>query len=436
MIFRRCRRIRRGVLIAALLAVGAVAPAAASAAGGFSSPFTISQPVANDLIGVQLAFASGNEVAAAFGIDNEDSSETSTGLLSLQPAGGRFGAPRTIADAQQVLALAYGAGQLELLTGNSPAGDPCCSAVLAAPVRGTHVGNRHTLLDGLSGTTDAVLLGVQNRLVAALATEHGVWAAQTDSQGHWGPTHSLNIHRSWPQQLAATTLADDRTIVVWTALASQFAPGPTSIYLAAGNPGGAPSHAHVTLAVPAGHTIDELQVAAHNDNPTVAWIESWYDATGAFHSQAYAEDLSGARREQALSSPSQLASGLALASGATGAEAVAFRTCATDGTCVLHAALRRTRDFGPFSTLGPIDPTQTPLVAVGSTGGAAIGWINAGSPVAATAAPGAASFGPSVTVSGTAYASNLALAFNQSGSGGLIAWTQGTFNQSIVGARF
>jgi hypothetical protein len=428
------RRLRRGVFIAALIVVAS--PACASAAGGFSPPFTISRPIANDLIGVQLAFTSGNEVAAAFGIDNEDSSETSTGLLSVQPAGGRFGAPRTILDAQQVLALAYGANTLELLTGNSPAGDPCCSAVLAAPVTGEHVGNRHTLLDGLSGNTDAVLLGDHNRLVAALATEHGVWTAQTDPQGHWGPTRSLNIHRSWPQQLAATTLADGRTILVWTALASQFAPGPTSISLAAGDSGGAPSHPHITLGVAAGHTIDELRVAARGSTPTVAWIESWYDATGAFHSQAYAEDLGGARREQALSSPSQLASGLALASGPTGAEAVAFRTCGSDGTCVLHAALRRRRGFGPFSTLGAIDPTQTPVVAVGSTGGAAIGWIDAGSPVAATAALGAPSFGPPVTASETTYASNLTLAFNQAGTGGLVAWTQGTFNQSIIGARY
>jgi hypothetical protein len=436
----------RRVLIAALLAA-AVLPGAAYGAAGFGLPFAIVAPDGNDLLGAQLAFAPDNSVAAAFGIDNEDVSAGSSALPT-QGSGATFLPPRRISAAQQVLALTYDGPALELLMGNSPSGQPCCSAVLAAPVTGRQVGVRHTLISGLTGTADAQLLPDQSRLVAAVAGEHGVWVAQTDTRGRWGPTRSIDVRGGWPQELAATALTGGRTIVVWTARTSQFAPGPTGIYLAAGDPGGAPSHPHVTLAVPAGHMIDELQLAARGTFPTVAWIESWYDSSGEFHSQAYAEDLTGARKQQTLSSPSLLASGLALASaptgatgatgpkGSSGAQAVAFRTCASDGACVVHAAVRRSHGFGSFATLGPIDASQTPVVAAGRDGAALVGWIANGGVMASVASPAAGAFASPVTVSPTTYASDLALGFDQAGAAGLLAWTQGTVNQSVVGARY
>ena len=409
----------------------------ALAAGGFGVPFTIERPVANDLIPVQLAFAPGNAIAAAFGIQNEDNNAVSSGVLAVGRLGGGFGAPRAITNAQQVLALAYRGSQLEVLTGNSPSTQPCCSAVLASPVVGSRVGARQTLISGQIGAVDAQLVPVGKRLLAALASEHGVWVTQTNSGGHFGAVRGLNVNGAWPQLLAATALADGKTIVVWTALASQFASGPSSINLAASDGVGLPAHPHVTLSVPAGHEIDELQLVAHGQVPTVAWIESWYDGSGHFHSQAYAEDLTATRSERSLSSPSELASGLSLAAGANGTEAAVFRTCTAAGTCSMHAVVRRPgRRFGAAQSIGPIDSTQTPVVAVGATGSVVASWISGGSVLAATTGPGASRLGAPVTVSGTAFASNLALGFGPTGSSAMLAWIQGTDNQSVIGARF
>jgi hypothetical protein len=419
------------------LCVALGAAGTAFAAGGFGRPFTIERPVANDLIPAQLAFAPGNAVAAAFGIQNEDNNADSSGELALARPGGGFGSPRAISNAQQVLALAYRGTQLEILTGNSPSGQECCSAVLASPVTGGRVGARQTIVSGQIGAAVAQLVPVGKRLLAAVASEHGVWVSQTNDKGHFGAVRSLNVKHGWPQLLAATALTGNKTIVVWTALTSQFASGPSGIYLAAGGGTGLPSHPHITLSVPSGHEIDELQLIGRGSAPTVAWIESWYDAAGHFHSQAYAEDLAGTRSEQTLSSPPALASGLSLAAGADGTEAATFRTCTTAGACEVHAVVRRPgHRFGGASAIGPTDAAQTPVVAVGAKGAVVASWVANGSVVAATAAPGAGRLGPPVTVSGTMFASNLALGFAPSGTLGLLAWTQGTENQSILAAHY
>ncbi|MHB8693675.1 MAG: hypothetical protein ACYDHH_20755 [Solirubrobacteraceae bacterium] len=422
-------------ILAAALIVGGVPAAAAASPSGFASPFTIAAPVAADLEPVQLAFAPGNAIAAAFGITDEDAGSSASARLAFQSAGRRFAAPRTIDAAQQVLALAYQGSKLELLTGNSPAGLQCCSAVLAAPVTGSRIGARHTIIAGLAGTTEAALISTTGRLLAAVASEHGLWVAQSDTRGRFGTTRNLDVRRGLPQAVAATALPHGKTIVVWTARASQFATGPSGVYLAAGDSSGAPSHPHVTIQVQATHTIDELTLATRDHVPTVAWIESWYDATGKFHSQAYAEDLTQTRVPQLLSPASELASGLVLA-GAGSSELVAFRGCTLDGQCQLRASLRRSGRFAAAASFGEADGTQTPAVAVGRTGAALVAWVRNGGVAAAVASQRGARLGPAVTVSQTGFASDPALSFAAAGDAALAAWTQGTVNQSIVGARY
>ncbi len=433
------------------------APQRSPVTPGLGRPFTIAAAAARDLGPAVLAFAPTDAAAAAFGIADEDDATTASARLALQQLTGSFAPARGVAHSQQVLAAAYRGDQLELLTGSSTGPYPCCSRVQALASSGA----AHTVIAGLAGPALGRLVASGPRLLAAVSSEHGVWAAQSDTRGSFGPTRDLVPATSWPQSLDATALAGGRTVVVWTARPSQFAPGPTAIYFAGGSAASAPSAPAVAIAVRPTHSVDEIAVAAHGAVPTVAWIESWYDTASVFHSEAYAADLAGSRTPQRISAPTEVASGLALAaadagSGANGAkggnraksgngaggnggsgagQVLAYRACTRSGACVARAALRRRR-FGAATTLGPIDSTQFPAVAQSAGGASLAAWIAPGGVRAAVAPPGAPRLQAPRTVAATGFAADLAVAFAPSGASAILAWTQGTFNQSLMAAEY
>lgn len=410
---------------------------------GFNPPFRIAGPVDADLIPVQLAYSSAGTAASAFGVYDEDDPGISHGSLAQAGATGSFGGARAVPGTQQVFGLTYRGANLELLAGTSPhvlefgALEPCCSdafSLLASP-RGA-VSRRHTLVTQLDGASEGQLVSVGTRLLAAVADEEGVWAAQSDTHGRFGPTRALDTTGAWVNSLASAGLTGGGTIVVWSAKASQFAPGPLTIFAARGTAARAPALATVAITVPPTHEIDSVAVAAHDRVPTVAWVESWYDAKGVRHSQVYAEDLAGAHRAHALSPATTLASDVTMAAGTNGAQVVAFQSCTRENACTLDAVTRHGAGFTRATVLGASDASEAPAVAESALGEAMVAWITpAGGVRAALAAPGRR-FAQPVLVSSTAYAADLAAAFAPSGRTGLLAWTQGTFEQSLVASTY
>ncbi|MGH2859002.1 MAG: hypothetical protein ACRDMJ_16125, partial [Solirubrobacteraceae bacterium] len=82
-------------------------------------------------------------------------------------------------------------------------------------------------------------------------------------------------------------------------------------------------------------------------------------------------------------------------------------------------------------TLGSVDPSQAPALAIGPGGETVVGWVRAGAPFAAVAARPGGAFGRRAGLSATTYAYDVAVAAGSRGRA-LAAWTQGTLNPSVV----
>jgi hypothetical protein len=420
--------------LALLVAVGA---ASSAAAAGWGHPFRIAGPSKLDVIPAQIAFSRGGTTALGYGVQDEDNPASSNAFAVQRSARGRISAARRIRGAQEVLALAYNGTDLELLTGTSPKTDSCCSSVSALHAgSGDGFGSPQRLLSGLAGATIGRLVPVGGGLLASFATEHGVWVAQSPASGRFGPTHRLTAPSALPESLDATSLPGGNSIVIWTARPTRLAAGPTRILAARGALTAAPRGAATVARVPSDHRIDEIAVAPGAAAPTVAWIESWFDSAGVYYSQAVASDVRRGARARVLSAPDALAAGLSLAGDARGDEAVAWKECAVDGDCALRAALRPAgRAFSATAQLPRIDASQAPALAVSSRAGTLLAWIQQGHVLAVQAARRTARFGPAQLVSSTRNAADLTVAFG-AGCQALAAWTQGTLNQSLMGAVF
>ncbi|MDQ6744932.1 MAG: hypothetical protein M3Z27_02780 [Actinomycetota bacterium] len=425
----RARALKLALLV--LLALGVPA----SAAGAWSAPVRIAGPVAADLLPAVIA-APGQSSTEALGlaVNFEDDPASSQAFLSLRRAGGGFGAPLVLPGAQQTLALAYRGRDLIALAGASEPGLACCSLVQAVgPVRGNSPGPSRTLLGGLAGATTARLLALPRRLLAVVATERGVWAAQSPpGSDRFGAARLLSGLRQLPQAMDAVALPSGQTAVAWAARQDAVtAPGPRTLYLARGSLRGAPGRGRALLSVAPGHAIDELGLAAGAGVPTVAWIESWYDRGGSFHAQVKVADLTPKLRPRAVSPARELAAGLAFAGNGAGAQVLSWKGCNSAGGCRMRVLLRRRGAvFGSLRRPGRIDPSETPAVAIATDGHAAVGWIRDGAVVAATTS--GRRLGAPRLVARTAYATDLTLAATRRGA--LAAWTQGTLAQSVLGA--
>ncbi len=188
------------------------------------------------------------------------------------------------------------------------------------------------------------------------------------------------------------------------------------------------------MRAPAGHAIDELQVAGGAADGTAAWVESWFDRAGNFHSEVAVADLKPPVRGKQLSIPRRLASGISLAADDRGDQMLAWQACDGLGACRVEAAGRRAGGrFGAPSALGAVDASEPPVAAVAPSGEAVVAWISNGHVFAVQQPRPGARFAPVHRVSATNYASSLALGFQPEGTA-VAAWTQGTLNSSVMGA--
>jgi len=439
LISRASRRPGRTGALALALTIGAFGALAPAAHASWGKPFALAPPGSLDVIPTQLAFSSQGGSAAAFGIEDVDTPGSAQAYLVSRSASGSVGSPRQIGAAGQILALSFDGSALELLTATSPRGLDCCSAVQAVRLtgRGTLQPPR-TLMGGLTGATDGELLTLADGgMLAAAATERGVWVAQSPRGDRFGPQHRLSAAGETPESLTAAWLGGQNTLVAWTsAPAMAGSRDARSIYYAIGTRRSGPRRVQTLVTVPAGHRIDELGVARRGPGATAAWIESWYDRGGNFHSQVEVADVGAHPAIRALSPPGQPASGLSIAADAAGDQGVAWKTCRQNGSCSVRANPRgKAGRFGASTGFGALDASQTPALTVGSGGQVVIGWVRSGHPVAAAGSAVSGRFGASTVLSSTAYAFDLTVGFGP-GRDALAAWTQGTLHPSVVGAAY
>ena len=415
-------------------------PAVAQAKWG--APFQFAPPGTLDVVPSVLAISGSGAAAAAFGIQDVDTPGISEGYVSLRPAHGGAGGDRVpiaVPGSSQILAATYDGGSLELLTGTARSDQTCCSSAQAVQVSaGGAVGRARTLVGGLAGATQGRLLTLKNgAMVAAVATERGVWVVQSAKSNRFGAQHLLTRGGQMPEALDAAWLGAQSTIVAWTAatgVAGQAA--PRSISYALGSKTRAPHGVKTAVTVPAGHRIDELAVAARNGGATAAWVESWFDKSNTYHSIVRAMDIAPHAMVRDLSPANRLASGLSFAGDVAGDQEVAWQSCTAQAACQAQADGRGAKgSFGPARTLGSIDASQEPAAAVGPHGQVLVGWVRGGKPVASGATSAGGRFGAPATLSSTTFALDLTVAFG-SGGAGLAAWTQGTLNPSVVGAAY
>jgi hypothetical protein len=411
-------------------------PAVAQAKWG--APFEFAKPGTLDVLAPQLAISGSGAAAAAFGIQDVDTPGVSQGYVTLRPAHGAPGNPLAIPGAQQILAAAYHGGALEVLTGAAAKTQGCCSSAQAVQVSaGGRVARARTLVGGLAGATQGRLLTLKNgAMLAAVATERGVWVIQSARSDRFGAQHLLTRGGLMPETLDAAWLGGQDTIVAWTAakgVAGQAA--PRTISYALGAKTHPPRGVKSAVTVPAGHRIDELTLAPRHGGATAAWVESWSDKSGAFHSIVRVMDIAPHAMVRDLSAANRLASGLSFAGDLAGDQEAAWESCTFQASCQVAADGRGAGGaFGAVRTLGSIDASQQPAVAVGGGGRVLAGWVRGGHPMAATSAAAGRPFGAPATLSSTTFALDLTVAVGSGRGGGLAAWTQGTLNPSVVGA--
>jgi hypothetical protein len=389
-----------------------------------------------DVIPAEIAFSSAGTVAVGYGSENADATQTASAFVSGGSSARSFSPPHRLPAAQQVLSLAFDGPHLDFLLGASASGQSCCGSVAAVSASTQSLAGRHTVVSGLAGATSGQLVVLPGRLLSVVGTERGVWAAQSGANGRFAPTRRLTRTGMLPESVDATSLSGGHSVVVWTAKSGLYVAGPRTIYLARGSLATGPSSSRSAITVPIGHVIDELAVVSHGSVPTVAWIESWFDTLGLYHSQAYVADLTARPAAKSVSPPAELASGLGFAADAHGAQVIAFRSCDASGTCAARAALRKAGGrFGRLARVGTVDASQAPSAAEGPAGQALVAWIDQGHILAAVAKPGAGRFGATRTVSSTGFGADLTTAFAPSGDA-LAVWTQGTLSESVIAAVY
>jgi hypothetical protein len=428
------RPARLSVAFLLVLAVTLVAAAGPALGAGWGKPFQFQSPGTLDALAPQLAFASGGASTAAFGTFQVDVPGSAQAQYATRAAGGRVGSVRNVPGARRVLALTYDGPQLELLAGTSGKGQDCCSAVEAIRVGSGGAPQRpRRLVSNLAGFTQGSLLTLAGgRMLAAIATERGVWVSQSGNSDQFGAQQRISPNGQVPVSMDAAWLGKDNSIVAWTAGSGNVtgATTPRQIFVAEGSSSGAPKGAHVVITVPSGHRIDQLSVARSANGATLAWLESWYDKRGAYHSQAEVADVSSHPSVRSLSSSGRIASGLTLVADTAGDQGATWESCTSAGACTVQGVGRPAGgSFSGARTLGSIDPTQQPSLAISPSGQLIVGWEQDGHPIASVG------FGKPKVVSSTTFAYAVSVAYGPKRVA-LVTWDQGTLNPSVVAVAY
>jgi hypothetical protein len=406
------------------MAAIAAAPAVASAgsAPAWNHSARLAGPQSDSIVGPQLAFANDGTAAAAFSLQDEQLPAQSTAYAALGGSSGRWKDSKA-SGAQLVLGMAFGSSRTPwLLTGTAPSPRACCATV---SIRHGAGGSARKLVTGLTGITDGQLAALGGgQLLAAIATQRGVWIGQSSASGA-APSgmHQLRF-KGAPAGLDVTATRGGGGAVAWSDAGSSGETEPQRILYATGSTGAAPSHVRSAVSLPSGFGIDELALEPAASGATVAWVESSFDSSGGLHSTVETRDLKGGPT-RTVSAYGVLASDLSFAADAAGDQVLAWNACSSTGTCSVQAAVRRARGgFGAVQTLGPSDPIEAPAAAMSRFGKALVAWIRGGDVVASSRRAGAGRFGGARTVSSTGDDYDVTVGFTPRGNA-VAAWTEG-----------
>lgn len=409
-----------------------------TAEAGWGRTLRLSGSQSRDILPAQIAFSAHGEAAVAFGTQDPVDPILSNAFAALRSPGGRVRRGRRIGAAREPLAVAFDGSRPALLTGNAPRNQVCCaSAALLVAAGAGHRARRVTLGARLTGDTDGALVALPSGgLMAALSTQRGVWAAQSNPAGRLSRTIRL-VSDGAPQNLAAAPLADGGSAIAWSTALGGDENAPRRIEVAFGTRTTAPHAPRVAVTVPAGHSVDEVVLAPGSAGPTLAWVESWFDGLGGFHSRVQTALAVRSAHGRAVSPAGELASGLSIAAGPTGRQVLVWEGCDELGACVARAASRPRSGvpFGRTQRLGAADGGEPTAAAVSVRGVALVSWVDGGNVLAAARGVGARAFGPRRTVSDTGLDADPTLAFGP-GATALAAWTQGTLAPSVFARTY
>jgi hypothetical protein len=433
------RRLAGAGALALLVLAFNAAPAAAAPArtvrDRWSAPFHLAGPTSLDLLPSTLAFAPSSGATVGFATQDEDNPADSEAFTVTRSAAGRVGRVQPVAGSQQILDLAYDGTTLKLLAASAGNGGACCSTAQVVSVDARGRRSARAVTSALSGATVGRLLVLPRHvIVAVLAAANGVWVERAPVRGGHAPGPAHQLLSGVPTTLAAADLSGGRSVVAWTSSPRPALEPPRTIMTAFGSATTAPRSPRVAWSVSAGHEIDELQLSGGSPMGTAAWVESWFDRAGAFHSEVVVADLEPPVRPKPFPVSGRFASGVSLASDDRGDQTVTWEACDPLADCRVEAVSRRAgARFGAVRALGAIDASQAPVAAVAPDGEAVVGWISNGHVFAAEQPRAGAGFAPVHKVSGTSYASDLTLGFAPDGTA-LAAWTEGSVASSVVGA--
>jgi hypothetical protein len=410
----------------------------AVAAAGWGRTIRLDGPQTRDILPAQIAFSDAGEAAVAFGVQDADNPASSAAFVALRSAHGGIRRARRIGQARQPLGVGFLGSRLVLLTGNAPRRRVCCASARVTVAAGRRDPfERATLTSSLTGDTSGALLPLASgELMSAVATQRGVWTAQSTARGRLTAATRLASDGA-PQNLAAAPLAGGGAAIAWSTALGSGETFPRRIEVAFGTATRAPRDPHIVVTVPPGHSVDEVALAAGSVAPTVAWVESWFDGGGGFHSRVETARAVRGAHGAPVSPSGQRASQLSLATGPTGRQVIAWEGCDSLGVCVTAAAARRrsTTPFGRVQRLGGADGGEGTAAAVSPTGLALVGWIDGGNVLVAGRGEHANRFARAHAISRTGLDSDLALAFGPRG-GALAAWTQGTLAPSVFARAY
>jgi hypothetical protein len=419
----------RALLAAAALAVAAaVAQPVPAGAARWTRPLALSAPGSLSLSAPRIALSPSGAVLVGWSESDPDYPPDAGVLFDIGAAGAPAADPHRVGVDRSLLAAApFGDGFL-LLDGVGVPGRRCCSSVRAVRLGATgSVLAAQTLVGGLTGPASGRLVQLPGGgMLAAIATAGGVWVDSAGADGRFTGKQRLTGAGARPAAIDAARLKRG-SAVGWTDAAQGAGADPfRSVFEARGAGSSLPRGRRAVVTAAAGHRIDELSLAPGG---ALAWIESYTDVLGAYHSVAMAgrAKLSGAAVD---------ATALTLAVGPRGEELAAFLECDPAGeACATRvAAAPAGGAFAPAARLGAADPGIGPQLAVAPTGTALACWTAGGRVACARGSAATGRFGaPAMISHGTA--SGLAVAF-AAGGDALAVWAQGTTSARIVAARY
>lgn len=407
---------------------------------GWAKPFRVTPPVRSDVPAPLAGFNAGGDPAIAYGmLDAVDPAHYSA-LVTASSQAGHFATPVPLPGSQQILALAPDRAGLELLAGTSPAGVGCCTGAEVEALSASGVpGPRHVVAGNLDGDSSAQLIELPRGELAVIASGNGVWVVRAGPDGRFGPARRLEATGPEPPHADAAALPGGRTAVAFTAPApgEQSPEASQQIMVALGAPDLTPASPRLAVQLPAGYSVDDVQVAPGRSGVTLAWTESWYDA-GDFYSQAYVADLTatGTTTPVAVSSPGTIASAITLTADARGDQALAWQACSAAGVCTADLARRLAgRAWGSAEELGQLDATDAPALAESPAGTALVVWVSHGQVWSTAASPRRIVQATRRIAVAQDAAAGVSVALGPRGQA-LATWSQGTEQETVDAARY